>query len=122
MDPELSCMSARNKAEGYGELSGGYVFKCSIGLAHSYVLFNRKSTDRKICRLLADDCVVLHHLGKVVPFEIAVGMNGKVWVNSASKKHTILICNAILNSEFLQPNQIQSMVAKLSSFFSATNG
>jgi exosome complex component RRP40 len=66
---------------------------------------------------LADDCVVLKQLGKVVPFEIAVGMNGRVWVNAANSKHIILITNAILNSEHLQPKQIQAMIAKLSSHF-----
>ena len=34
MESELSCMSARNKAEGYGELIGGYMFKCSISLCY----------------------------------------------------------------------------------------
>jgi len=102
MEPELACISARNKAEGYGELLEGFVFKCSIGLAY---------------RLLEDNCPILKHLGKVVPYEIAVGMNGRVWVNSASRKHTILICNAILNSEFIKPNQILSMVQKLTSNF-----
>jgi exosome complex component RRP40 len=34
MDPELSCMSVRSKAEGFGELYGGYMFKCT--LSHAY--------------------------------------------------------------------------------------
>jgi len=98
MEPEIACISARNKAEGYGELLDGFVFKCSIGLTY---------------KLLEDDCPILKHLGKVIPYEIAVGMNGRVWTHSNSKKHTILISNAILNSEFLQSNQIFAMVSKL---------
>ncbi len=38
MEPELACMSARNKAEGYGELTGGYMIKSSISLAYRYLL------------------------------------------------------------------------------------
>lgn len=38
MEPELACMSASNKADGFGELRDGYVFECSLGLAKSYVL------------------------------------------------------------------------------------
>jgi exosome complex component RRP40 len=53
----------------------------------------------------------------MIPYEIAVGMNGRVWINAASKKHTVLICNAILNSEFLKKNQTQSMVDKLKTHF-----
>lgn len=68
--------------------------------------------------LLDEKCAVLQALGKLTPFEIAVGMNGKVWVHSTSKKYTILIANAILNSEFLKINQIHAMVSKISSHFS----
>lgn len=102
MEPELVCYSARNKADGYGELHGGHVVHCSTGLAHT---------------LLDENCVVLQALGRLVPFEIAVGMNGRVWINSASRRHTILISNCILNSEFLQRNQTKAMVAKLAPHF-----
>ncbi|CAK4085000.1 unnamed protein product [Aphanomyces euteiches] len=82
----------------YGELIGGFVFKISIGLAKS---------------LLEDDCVVLTALGKSVPFELAVGVNGVVWLNSKSNADTILITNAILNSEGLNAAQSEAMVARL---------
>jgi exosome complex component RRP40 len=33
MEPELECVNPKSgKADGFGELSGGYVFKCSLGL------------------------------------------------------------------------------------------
>ncbi|KAJ9071479.1 hypothetical protein DSO57_1036532 [Entomophthora muscae] len=34
-------------------------------------------------------------------FEIAIGLNGCVWVSGKNTKETILVRNAILNSEFL---------------------
>ncbi len=64
-------------------------------------------------RLLSPDCVVLQELGKLLPFEIAVGQNGRVWVHSNSSTHTILATNAILNSEFLSPAQTRDMVQQL---------
>eukprot|EP01129_Flabellula_baltica_P009535 TRINITY_DN3909_c0_g1_i1.p1 TRINITY_DN3909_c0_g1~~TRINITY_DN3909_c0_g1_i1.p1 ORF type:complete len:173 (-),score=34.20 TRINITY_DN3909_c0_g1_i1:263-781(-) len=36
MEPELQCMSKRGKSEGFGELVGGYMFKCSLGLARQF--------------------------------------------------------------------------------------
>lgn len=33
MEPELECVNPQSgKADGFGELSGGFVFKCSLGL------------------------------------------------------------------------------------------
>ena len=49
-------------------------------------------------------------LGKLFPFELAIGMNGRVWVNSTSLVHTVLIANAILNSESMSNPAIQKMV------------
>lgn len=37
MEPQLSCLSVRGKAEGYGELQNGYMFKVSLSLAYQYV-------------------------------------------------------------------------------------
>ena len=59
------------------------------------------------------NCAVLQLIGKHVPFEIAVGMNGKVWVNSHEPKNIILISNAILNSEYLNRKQCEAMVRSL---------
>ncbi|PRP86152.1 hypothetical protein PROFUN_03139 [Planoprotostelium fungivorum] len=104
MEPEVACVSTRNKSEGYGELNDGYMFKCGIGLAY---------------KLLRDDCAVLASLGRVVPFEIAAGMNGRVWINSGSRRHTVLITNAIINSEMMPDDQTKMMVDKLSSYFTS---
>ncbi len=64
-------------------------------------------------RLLDENCFVLQCLGKKIPFELAIGMNGRVWVNAHSPIHIILISNAILNSERMTNSVIQMMVQKL---------
>lgn len=63
--------------------------------------------------LLDPDHVVLNALGKRLPFELAVGLNGQFWVNAAQPSHVIVVTNAILNSEFLPPAAAASMVESL---------
>ncbi|KAG0361455.1 hypothetical protein BC939DRAFT_508823 [Gamsiella multidivaricata] len=99
MEAELECFNpTTGKADGYGELKSGFVIKTSLGLAR---------------RLLDPKTLVLRLLGQHIPFETAIGMNGKIWINSASPKHTILVCNAIKNSEFLSSQECTTMVKKM---------
>jgi exosome complex component RRP40 len=62
---------------------------------------------------LDDDSVILTLLGKIIPFEIAVGMNGRVWIKAENSKMTVILVNAILSSEHLTSFQMQSLVEKL---------
>eukprot|EP01133_Synstelium_polycarpum_P017532 gene17532-20922_t len=87
MEPEIVCLSAKNKAEGFGQLVGGYI-------------------------LLNEDCEILKILGKHVAYEIAVGVNGRVWVNSGTNHHTIVVTNTILNSQFMMDDQIEPFILK----------
>lgn len=99
MSPELSCIDASGKASGFGQLKGGFVFQCSTGIARA--LLSRPT------------CPVLEALGKGLSFEIAVGLNGRVWVNAPSVSTVILVSNAIMNAEFLSSAQQQLMVQRL---------
>eukprot|EP01027_Heterolobosea_sp_BB2_P008943 GEZU01013248.1.p3 GENE.GEZU01013248.1~~GEZU01013248.1.p3 ORF type:complete len:109 (+),score=15.97 GEZU01013248.1:313-639(+) len=105
MDPELSCCSPSGKGKDwvtgqnmFGEITGGYVFECNLAMA-------------KV--LMEPDCAILQLIGQRAPFEIAVGMNGRVWINSHKTSHTIRISNAILNSEFLDRKQCEQLVKTL---------
>lgn len=98
MEPELSCTGRNGKPDGFGLLSGGYAFDCSLGLS---------------LRLMEEKCVVLNTLGTTIPYEIAVGMNGRVWINSDNLKSSILISNAILLSEKLTNTQQKTLVEHL---------
>jgi exosome complex component RRP40 len=64
-------------------------------------------------RLLDDNCTVLRCLGRALPFELAIGVNGRVWVHSAGVTQTIVISNAILNSHQMPPHLVEMMVNKL---------
>uniref|UniRef100_A0A6B2LGZ2 Ribosomal RNA-processing protein 40 n=1 Tax=Arcella intermedia TaxID=1963864 RepID=A0A6B2LGZ2_9EUKA len=98
MEPELSCLTLQGKADTFGKLNGGYMFKCSTGLVRD---------------CLSRNSIILNALGKKIPFEVAIGMNGRIWTNAADSKTTILIANAIQNSEHLNEKQILSMVHKM---------
>jgi len=63
--------------------------------------------------LVSPDCAVLLALGAAIPFEVAVGANGFVWVRAGSARHTIVVTNAILNSEFLDDAHTLAMVRLL---------
>nr|KYP63937.1 Putative exosome complex exonuclease rrp40 [Cajanus cajan] len=99
---------ASGKAAEFGALKDGYMFECTTGLSRIYAC--------GICCLLllsSPTCPVLDALGKKLSFEIAVGLNGRVWVNAASPPTTIIVANAIMNSETLSGAQQRIMVENL---------
>ncbi|KAK1925379.1 hypothetical protein DB88DRAFT_483740 [Papiliotrema laurentii] len=77
MEPELECFdAATGKSDGFGELKGGCVVTVSLQLARQ--LLNPKFT-------------LLQTLASSIPFEIAIGINGKVWIKSPSISETIAL-------------------------------
>ena len=82
----------------FGKLVGGTTVECSHSLARN---------------LLEDESVVLMSLAQHVKFEVAIGFNGWVWVDSETPMHTIVIINAILNSEHVAVDKIPTMVDSL---------
>ena len=64
-------------------------------------------------KLLSPDSVLLKKLGKTLKFEIAIGMNGRIWVRTNEAKETICIANAIWAAEHMNNSEISAMVDKL---------
>ncbi|KAJ3139077.1 spermidine resistance protein [Physocladia obscura] len=80
MEPELDCINpASGKADGFGEVKNGFMFKCSLGLSRS---------------LLDPKNPFLQYFGGMCPFETAIGMNGRIWVNASTPKQTITLVQA----------------------------
>lgn len=109
MDPTLSCQLGPHDGgiprkdwmtnEGtYGELKGGTTTKISLGLARE---------------LLDPKNVVLKELSKSLSFEVCIGVNGFLWIHSTRPEYTILIQNAIKNSQVLTEAQVRGMVKSL---------
>jgi exosome complex component RRP40 len=115
LDPTLSCMNGPldmglsrkdwMTQEGvYGELRGdGTLCRISPRLA------------RQLLDPTGQDNVVLTELAqcKNLAFELAIGVNGYVWIHSSVPEYTLLIQNAIQNSEVLTAPQIRAMVKNL---------
>jgi len=83
------------KSAGMGLLDGGMMVQISLNCV-------RKITSK--------ECILVKTLGKHLPFEIASGINGRIWVKAASVKNTITVCNAISNSEFMTNDQMKLMI------------
>jgi exosome complex component RRP40 len=110
LDPMLSCINGPHDGgiprkdwmtnEGcYGELKGGTCCAISTGLAR---------------QLLHPHNIVLTCLAETkIPFEVAIGVNGVLWLHSTHPIYTVMVQNAIQNSELLTSSQVKSMVQSL---------
>ncbi|KAF7314443.1 hypothetical protein MKEN_00917100 [Mycena kentingensis (nom. inval.)] len=81
MEPELECFDAQTrKAEGFGELKGGFLVRCSLGM----------------CRLLLDaKHFLLPILGERFELQVVTGVNGRVWISTKELKETIAVARCI---------------------------
>lgn len=81
MEPELVCVDSYGKAGKLGPLSNdGFVMNVKPYLAY---------------RLLDPENHVLRKLGKKFPFETAVGMNGKIWINAKTTRDIFNVVRAL---------------------------
>lgn len=127
MDPELECYDAESqKAEGFGELKGGMVFNVSLGMARRLlgdgkkirqlrlkqrkVEAEKRGEDVVMGEEISNGMEVLEELGKVLGFEIAVGRNGRVWVDSEDAKTTLCVGRCLQQSEFLTGKEQRALV------------
>lgn len=84
LEPELVCLDADNRPEGFGELREGMLFHCSCSLAQA---------------LQRPDSPVLELLGKHFAFEIVVGANGRFVLHAAKPVDVVRLGNTILHSD-----------------------
>jgi exosome complex component RRP40 len=105
VDAELSCCvqsgPRRDWMTGqalFGELRGGTLVRVSTALAR---------------RLLDPGCALLAALGRGVPFELAVGLNGCVWVLAREARQVAAVAAVLERAEFLDDAQSEALVAAL---------
>lgn len=95
MEPELVCIDSKGKENKLGILSSnGMLLTCSLSLVR---------------KLLNPDCPLFNMLAKNQAYEIAVGMNGRIWIKTNSIQQTIAIANAILAAEYTCPSKMQNL-------------
>ena len=99
MEPEIVCTAASGKSDGFGPLEGGLLINTgSLGLCRT---------------LLSRDCAVLQLLGRRVPYEIVVGLNGRFWIKAGTPEQTVMLANTILRSNGLTLDQTQLLVKQV---------
>ncbi len=91
----------------FGQLKGGLVVQVGSALAR---------------RLLDPGCALLSTLGHAMPFEIAVGVNGLVWVSAARTDHAAAVATAIEGAEHLDEAQCAGMAAAVAGAVAARGG
>lgn len=85
MEPDLVCVDQYFKAKRLGILpDDGFLFNISLKLSYS---------------LLNIENPLLRTLGKRIPFEIAIGVNGKVWLKCKESKSMLTIIKAFEAAE-----------------------
>jgi exosome complex component RRP40 len=105
LDPELSCCVISGPRKEwmtgqalFGELKGGTLVSVSISFART---------------LLDPNCPLLEALGAAVPFEMAVGLNGVVWVNAKELRHVVAITAVLERCESLSEKEQRKIVKQL---------
>jgi exosome complex component RRP40 len=67
----------------------------------------------RLRRLLDPHAPVLDVLGSALAFELAVGLNGAIWVRAESAATTALVTNALRNAEFLTRDETAAATRRL---------
>ncbi|RWS01662.1 exosome complex component RRP40-like protein, partial [Dinothrombium tinctorium] len=92
-ETELVCVTSKGKRNGMGVLPAeGFMIDVPINVCR---------------RLLAPECRLLKNLGTKFKYEIAIGMNGRIWVRATSHQATTFICNTLAEIEYLNDDEIQ---------------
>ncbi|KXN67090.1 hypothetical protein CONCODRAFT_10908 [Conidiobolus coronatus NRRL 28638] len=96
MDPEMECYNSdTQKSQGFGPIVGGTLVRGSLGWSRSF-LNNPKS--------------ILNTIGQQLPFEVAIGVNGKIWIKSDTIQNTLAIKRILLNFEKLDQSEWEEFV------------
>ncbi|XP_022313052.2 exosome complex component RRP40-like [Crassostrea virginica] len=100
MEPELVCIDGSGKSGGLGVIGrdGGMLIQVPIN---------------SIQKLLSPECVLFKTLGKSLKYEVAVGMNGRIWIQCRTVIETIAVANAISASQHMTNEDIQNMCKQM---------
>lgn len=95
IEPEVTCMGENLKSNGLGELKNGFLTVVSCTLARKLALMSSE---------------ILDSIGKTIAFEIVIGMNGRIWINSASSELTLNISDSLKEADKLPANEQISFI------------
>lgn len=94
LEPELVCVDSTGKKGKLGQLTDGLMFNCSINLVR---------------KILNEKCNLLHLLSKEAPYELAAGINGRIWINAKAPRTVILLRETILKAEYVPYSEMKNL-------------
>jgi exosome complex component RRP40 len=97
--PQITCINEDGKADGMGVLhENGYVFDIPIEIAND----------------LIDHDNLLRELGNEIPYEIAIGANGRIWVKATTTRTMIALRKVLLEraKNKMDINQLKTLFAQ----------
>lgn len=97
MEPEMECMAASGKAEGFGELLDGFMTSVSLLSCR---------------RLLNADHPILSNFAQICSFEMVVGLNGRIWVLGDSVKATVAISRTLTKTDGATSKKLLDVIRK----------
>lgn len=80
---EITCVHGTGKASGLGSLEGGHVIKVPVHFT-------------RLLRSPSESTNILKKIGRIVPCETAVGVNGMVWVKAKNAVLTLLVSQLVI--------------------------
>jgi exosome complex component RRP40 len=102
---EIECVNSNTgKAEGMGPLKGGMVFDVSTTFTRRLMMGKKEKSG----------LIILETIGDKIQFEVAVGRNGRVWVDSGSIQDTLGIgkCLVSTDEQGLNTEAQKTMISK----------
>ncbi|KAK1175669.1 exosome complex component RRP40 [Acipenser oxyrinchus oxyrinchus] len=100
MEPELVCIDSCGRANGMGVFgAGGLLFKVSLGLVR---------------KLLSPQSEIVKDLEKIFPFEMVIGLNGRIWVKAKTTQQTLIVANILESCENMTTEQRRSIFGRVS--------
>ncbi|XP_003738104.1 exosome complex component RRP40 [Galendromus occidentalis] len=100
MEPEVVCINSYGRKGAFGVLESDTSNLITLPLEVIHLL-------------LSKNCPLLTTLGRKLQYEVAIGQNGKVWVNGNSVKNTLAICSALKACCKLSIEQIREMCQRI---------
>lgn len=97
IDVEIECLDpTTGKDGGFGLLEGGYVFDVSLAFART-LLFE---PNHELLNLLVKRC----------KFEIAIGLNGRIWIKADELKYTLALAKSIERAQTVRKSDFGSII------------
>lgn len=97
VDVEIECIDpTTGKDGGFGLLEGGYVFDVNLSFARN-LLFD---VNHSLLNLLVKKC----------KFELAIGLNGKIWIKADELKYTLGLAKSIERSQSVQSSEFNKVI------------